>query len=110
MAKDARTAWLPTYQGDEVAVGIALAIALHAIPIAALVYKAGHPSPPEIEESLIAKPVIAASILKLGKPMDPKKLPDRLVPKARTAPKQRRNRRPTCRACATPLPITAATR
>ncbi len=87
MAKDARTAWLPTYQGDEVAVGIALAIALHAIPIAALVYKAGHPSPVEIEEPTIARPVIAASMLKLGKPMDPKKLPDRLVPKARTAPK-----------------------
>ncbi len=88
MVKDARTAWLPTYQGDEIAVGIALAIALHAIPMAALVYKAAHPSPPEIEESIIAKPVIAASMLKLGKPIDPKKLPDRFVPKARTAPKQ----------------------
>jgi hypothetical protein len=88
MVKDARTAWLPTYQGDEVAVGIALAIALHAIPIAALVYKARHPSAYEVEEPVIARPVIAASMLKLGKPVDPKKLPDRFVPKARAAPKQ----------------------
>jgi hypothetical protein len=32
--------------------------------------------------------VIGATLLKLGKPMDPKKLPDRVVPQARTAPKQ----------------------
>jgi hypothetical protein len=31
--------------------------------------------------------VIGASLLKLGKPMDPKKLPDRLVPRQSTAPR-----------------------
>jgi hypothetical protein len=31
---------------------------------------------------------VQASILKLGKPIDPKKLPDRLVPQQRTAPKK----------------------
>ena len=40
MVKDVRQAWLPSYQGDEVAVGLALAIALHAIPISGLLYKA----------------------------------------------------------------------
>ena len=68
------------YEGDEVAVGIALAIALHAIPIAALAIKAAYPSNDAPETELVAKPVIAASLLKLGKPLDPKKLPDRLAP------------------------------
>jgi hypothetical protein len=35
----------------------------------------------------VAKPVIAATLLKLGKPIDPSKLPDRIVPRAKTAPK-----------------------
>ena len=83
MGKAVRRAWLPAYQGDEIAVGVALAIALHVIPMAALVYKAGHPSAQTLEEPAIARPVIAASLLKLGKPLDPKKLPDRLVPRAR---------------------------
>lgn len=85
--KDARWAWLPRYQGDEVALGLALAMALHAVPLAALVYRAGHPRVVEPEEPPVAKPVVAASLLKLGKPLDPNRLPDRFVPKARTAPK-----------------------
>ena len=68
------------YEGDEVAVGVALAIALHAIPIAAIAIKAAYPSTDAPETELVAKPVIAASLLKLGKPLDPKKLPDRIAP------------------------------
>jgi len=84
----ARLAWKTEYESDEIALGVAVAIALHAIPIAALVFKAAFPSPPEPEEALVAKPVVAATLLKLGKPMDPTKLPDRLIPRARTAPKK----------------------
>jgi len=83
-----RLAWRTAYESDEVALGVALAIALHALPIAALIFKAVFPSLGEEEKPLIEKPVVAATLLKLGKPMDPTKLPDRLVPRARTAPKQ----------------------
>lgn len=80
----ARIGFKTGYEGDEVAVGIALAIALHAIPIAAIVIKAANPSADEPEEALVAKPVVAASLLKLGKPLDPKKLPDRFAPQKST--------------------------
>ncbi len=83
----ARLAWKTAYESDEVALGIALAIALHALPIAALILKALYPSLAEEEQPLVEKPVVAATLLKLGKPLDPTKLPDRLVPRARTAPK-----------------------
>ncbi|MEO8801257.1 MAG: TonB C-terminal domain-containing protein [Polyangiaceae bacterium] len=76
----ARIGFRTGYEGDEVAVGIALAIALHALPIAVLAIKAAYPSNDAPEQSLVAKPVIAASLLKLGKPLDPKKLPDRIAP------------------------------
>ena len=82
--KAARIAFRTKYEGDEVALGIALAIALHAIPIAAVYIKAAYPSGDAPEEALVAKPVIAASLLKLGKPLDPKKLPDRIVPQKST--------------------------
>ena len=49
-----RLAWKTGYEGDEVALGVALAIALHAIPIAIIYLKAAFPSPPEVEEALIA--------------------------------------------------------
>src|SRR4051794_29786425 len=84
----ARIAWRPGYEGDEVALGIALAFALHAIPIAAMLLRVYFPGPLVEEEPLVARPVIGATLLKLGKPLDPKKLPDRLVPQQRTAPKQ----------------------
>jgi hypothetical protein len=84
----ARLAWKTGYEGDEVALGVALAIALHAIPIAIIYLKAAFPSPPQIEEALVAKPMVAASLLKLGKPLDPTKLPDRFAPQARTAPQK----------------------
>ena len=81
-------AWETKYESDEIALGVAVALALHAIPIAAIVLKATFPSVDAAEEPLVAKPVVAASLLKLGKPLDPKKLPDRLVPQKSTAPKR----------------------
>src|SRR5580704_8041312 len=82
----ARLAWKPGYEGDEVALGAALAFALHAIPIAAILLRVYFPGPQVEEVPLVAQPVIGATLLKLGKPMDPKKLPDRFVPKQATAP------------------------
>jgi hypothetical protein len=84
----ARLAWNPGYEGDEVALGVALAFALHAIPIAAILLRVYFPMPQVEEEPLVARPVIGATLLKLGKPLDPKKLPDRFIPQQRTAPKQ----------------------
>jgi hypothetical protein len=82
-------AWRPKYEGDEIALGVSLAIALHGIPIALIVLKAMYPNlNREEEKPFVPKPVVAATLLKLGKPLDPSKLPDRLVPRARTAPKQ----------------------
>ena len=77
------------YEGDEVAIGVALAFALHAIPVAAILLRIYFPAPLIDEQPLVAQPVIGATLLKLGKPLDPKQLPDRFVPKARTAPQQK---------------------
>ncbi len=79
--------WKTEHEWDEIAVGIALTVALHVVPIA-LVVVAGvyHLVPMQADEPAVPRPVIAASLLKLGKPIDPSKLPDRLVPRARTAP------------------------
>jgi hypothetical protein len=81
-----RLAWRTGYEPDEIAIGIALAVALHLIPVGLIILKAKFPTilPAEVEPP--AKQVIAATMLKLGKPLDPKQLPDRLVPRARTAP------------------------
>ena len=81
--------WRPAYEGDEVALGIALAFALHAIPIAAIILRVYFPGRQVDEQPFVSQPVIGANLLKLGKPLDPKQLPDRLVPKARTAPPQK---------------------
>jgi hypothetical protein len=78
--------WKTGYESDEIAMGIALAVALHAIPIALIFIKSAFPAALDSTEEPVAKPVIAATLLKLGKPIDPKKLPDRIVPQARTAP------------------------
>jgi hypothetical protein len=82
----ARLAWKTGYEPDEIAIGIALAVALHLIPVGLVFIKAKFPTilPAEVEPP--AKSVIAATMLKLGKPLDPKQLPDRLIPRARTAP------------------------
>ena len=85
----ARLAWSPSYEGDEVALGLALAFALHAIPVVALVLSVYFPARQVDEQPFVSQPVIGANLLKLGKPLDPKQLPDRLVPRARTAPQQK---------------------
>jgi hypothetical protein len=81
-----RFGWKTAYETDEVALGIALAVALHAIPLALIFVKSAYPHALDSTEEPVSRPVIAATLLKLGKPLDPKKLPDRLVPRARTAP------------------------
>lgn len=83
-------AWVrPHYSGDEVAIGVAVALAIHAIPLMLIFLKIVHPLSSNIEdEQQVAKPVIAANVLKLGQPLDPKRLPDRLVPKRNQAPKK----------------------
>ncbi len=80
-------AYRPKYLGDEVVLGLAMTLAIHAVPAGLISWRIVHPPPAEApEEALVAKPIIAASLLKLGK-MDPKKLPDRLKPTQATAPK-----------------------
>lgn len=83
---DTRRSYKPTYEPDEYALGIALAIALHALPVILVFLHVLLPPAKEDEQALVGKPVIAASLMKLGKPLDPSKLPDRLIPHARTAP------------------------
>jgi hypothetical protein len=79
----------PQYSGDEIVLGVVAAIVLHLLVAGPFVLRAIFPAGPEEEEKpLVAKPVIQASLLKLGKPLDPKRLPDRIVPKQRTAPKK----------------------
>jgi hypothetical protein len=89
VAQLASRTWRPAYEGDEVALGIALAFALHAIPIAAIILRVYFPGAHVDEQPFVSQPVIGANLLKLGKPLDPKQLPDRLVPKQRTAPQQK---------------------
>lgn len=82
--------YTPRYTTGEIIVGVVLAFVLHAGPIGVLLYKKAFPSAStdEDEKPLVSRPVVQASLLKLGKPIDPKKLPDRLVPQQRTAPKK----------------------
>jgi hypothetical protein len=85
--------YTPRYTTTETAIGVALALALHLGPIGVLVYKRAFPSAASAEEDkpLVSRPVVQAALLKLGKPIDPKKLPDRFVPQQRTAPKKQIN-------------------
>ncbi len=79
----------PRYSNDELVLGIIVAVMLHVISVGPFVYRAIVPAKPEEEEkALVSRPVVQASLLKLGKPLDPKKLPDRIVPQQRTAPKK----------------------
>src|SRR4051812_48345071 len=79
----------PRYTSDELVLGVVVAVALHLLAAGPFVVKAVWPSALEAEEKpLVARPVIQASLLKLGKPLDPKKLPERFVPQAKTAPKK----------------------
>src|SRR5262245_3643091 len=82
--------YTPRYTADELVLGIVVAISLHIAAVGPFVYKALVPSSHSEEEDkpLVARPVVQAALLKLGKPLDPKKLPDRIVPQQRTAPKK----------------------
>jgi hypothetical protein len=78
----------PRYAGDEIGLGFVLTVAVHAIPILLLVLRAVLPTPAEEPaKELVAKPVVAANLLRLGQPLDPSKLPDRVVPRKNLAPK-----------------------
>lgn len=85
--------YTPRYTNDEVVVGILVAVALHLLSIGPFVYKALVPSAPDPDDDkpLVARPVVQAALLKLGKPLDPKQLPDRFVPQQRSAPKKQLN-------------------
>ena len=89
-AASSSKAWArPHYTGDEIAIGVGVTFALHALPVLLVVLNVIHPLSSGVDETaVVAKPVIAANVLKLGKPLDPNKLPDRLVPKQNTAPKK----------------------
>ncbi len=79
----------PRYTPDEIVMGIVAAIVMHVVFVAPFAVKAIFPSKDQEEEKpFVSRPVVQASLLKLGKPLDPKKLPDRLVPQQRTAPKK----------------------
>lgn len=79
----------PRYTADETALGIALGILLHLFAIGPFVVKAILPHAKEEEEKpIVSRPVVQAELLRFGKPIDPKRLPDRLVPQQRTAPKK----------------------
>lgn len=81
--------YTPRYTADEVVLGLVVAVSLHVVAIGPFVLKAIYPSAKTEEEApLVARPVVQATLLKLGKPLDPKKLPDRIVPQKRTAPKK----------------------
>lgn len=80
-------AYRPRYTADEIFLGLVVTIAMHAIPGGLIAWKIIRPPPAEApEEALVAKPVIAAQMLRLGK-IDPNKLPNRLKPTQNTAPK-----------------------
>jgi hypothetical protein len=85
--------YTPRYTPGEITLGIIVALALHFGPVGVLLYKKAFPSGPseEDEKPLVSRPVVQAALLKLGKPLDPKTLPDRLVPQQRTAPKKQIN-------------------
>ena len=99
--------YTPRYTSDELVLGVVVA-ARAARARRRAVRRARRSWPQrardEEEKPLVARPVIQASLLKLGKPIDPKKLPDRFVPQAahraeeagrRLARGSRRRRSPT---------------
>jgi hypothetical protein len=90
VASKSGRAWVvPHYSGDEIAIGLAVTIALHAIPLMLIVLKVVRPLSMTLDDDpVIAKPVIAANVMKLGHPPDPNKLPDKLVPRLNTAPQK----------------------
>jgi len=86
-AKSGRAWVVPHYSGDEIAIGFAVTIALHAIPLMLIFLKIVRPLSMTLDDKpMISRPVIAANVMKLGAPLDPKKLPDRFVARPNTAP------------------------
>lgn len=81
---------LPRYGGDEILLGAACAALLHLAFLGPLVARTirGETTPADDDQPLVARPVVQARLLKLGKPIDRSRLPDRLVPRARTAKHQ----------------------
>lgn len=78
----------PGYELDEIILGIVATVLMHGLFAGPLVARALFPKQSGPEEApFVARPVVNATLLKLGKPIDPQKLPDRLVPRAKTAPK-----------------------
>lgn len=81
--------YVPRYTTDELVLGVVVAAALHLVAAGPFVAKAVWPTMvTEEEKPLVARPVVQATLLKLGTPIDPKKLPDRVVPQQQTAPKK----------------------
>jgi hypothetical protein len=81
----------PRYAGDEIVLAVVLGLALHVVLAGPFVAKALTPRStmdPDDEKPLVSRPVVQATLLKLGKPVDKSKLPDRFVPQARTAPQK----------------------
>jgi hypothetical protein len=80
----------PRYAADEITLGVAVAVALHVLVIALFVVKSVLPSASngEDEKPRVPVPFIQANLLKLGRPVDASKLPDRFVPKKNLAPKK----------------------
>ncbi|MBS2019859.1 MAG: hypothetical protein JST00_43755 [Deltaproteobacteria bacterium] len=81
--------YVPRYTTDELVLGVVVAAALHVLAVGPFVAKAVWPTKiVEEEKPLVARPVVQATLLKLGTPIDPKKLPDRVVPQQQAAPKK----------------------
>ncbi|MBX3187600.1 MAG: hypothetical protein KF819_11320 [Labilithrix sp.] len=80
----------PRYAADEITLGVAVAVALHVLVIGPFVVKSVLPSASkeEDEKPRVPVPVVQANLLKLGRPVEASKLPDRFVPKKNLAPKK----------------------
>lgn len=80
----------PRYASDEITLGVVVAAALHVLIIAPFVVKAILPQEKtrEEEKPRVPVPFVQANLLKLGRPVEASKLPDRFVPKKNLAPKR----------------------
>lgn len=81
----------PRYATDEVILGLAVAVSLHVLVIGPFVVKSVLPSSTssrEEEKPRVPVPFVEANLLKLGRPVEASKLPDRFIPKKNLAPKK----------------------
>jgi hypothetical protein len=83
----------PRYARDEIVLGVAVAFSLHVLVIGPFVVKSVLPSAskPEDEKPRVPVPYVQANLLKLGRPVDASKLPDRFVPKKNLAPRHEKH-------------------